>query len=346
MIKPNRRYCCCCTIASDQFNTRNGVLENRWLVKSGSWSVIDNAVSCDNTGYVILDIFHPENSHSMVVYYDILENTIERLKTQDYWIILAYENENKYYLAKYLQRTETTSKIQLFAVAGGNTTLLKEEVIDSVTPIWERRFTAMIADNEFCAQVSGAVNSKVVYNPNLSNMAAKPYYSGFGGSFTEEARIDNFVFSRHAQTKEYCPYCICSCEGHYIKETLYAHITGYDLRMDQLDCTIKLIWNRSDGVWRGSWDTTYHSGECGCGIFAIEMGCDPDGRPTSFSIFVRTSCYQGPTPIELFPLPESTCNPFYLVFEEVYVFPSNLTCNCGIAFIEGGSWQIEITDSP
>jgi|694.fasta_scaffold18362_1 hypothetical protein len=347
MTRPNRRKCCCCIIASDTFDTRATELEQPpWKIVEGGWSVEEYKVSSSSGGKVFLEIPHPENSHSMVVYYDIIEDSTQYLKHQDYWIMLGVENDNKYYLAKYIQRSELTSKIQLLSVSGGTPTLLKEQVITSVTPALSRRFTAMIADEEFCAEISSAVFSKVTYDPNLAGKSPAPYKCGFGGEFTEKAWIDNFVFSRHAQTKEYCPYCICSCEGFYIPDTLYAHITGIDPRMDELDCTMRLEWDRTEGRWEGHWIDTYESGNCSCGNFQLDLSCDPEARSNSFSLFIRTTCYTGTTPLELISLPESQCNPFYLVFERIFVPETQLTCNCGAIFAESGSWFIEITDRP
>lgn len=325
------RRCCCygsggCTIFRDEFNRADSSsLGANW--DSSSFEIFSNRVRTVGAGIAICQVPHPTPSESMAVTIE----TVDENEGDVYEVLVNVIDEDNYHLARFNRNGLATSTIELYKISGGITTLITSDVIISLTGT-AREFTAIIADNEFCAYVSFAVVSLVFGNPTVHPGG---YLSGFGCQ-TPGALLDNFEFEHHLQTKETCPSCVCQCENYYVPPCLNMHLEGTG-RLGTLNCDITLTWNRMSFYWEGS-------GTC-CGIdWDVILNCGNGESWDSFTLFlVSTQCAVGDFSARV---PASgACEPFLAVFGPYGVPEFDLACICdGNGAPNPGTWTATITE--
>jgi len=330
------RLCCCgsesCVIFADDFNRAdNASLGASWTEYAASaFEIFSNQVRADAGGKAICNTVHPTPSGSMAVYVD----TVAESEGDVYDLLLNVVDEDNHHLARFVRNDLFDSEIQLYIVSGGVETLLNSAIIGSITGT-ARTFSAFIADNEFCAQVTFSITSQVTADTTLKALG---YKAGIGTT-TLDLLMDNFEFAHHLQTKPGCPSCVCQCGDYYVPPCLNIHLEGSGTRMASLNCDFQLRWNRTDAYWEGT-------ANC-CGIdWPMILNCG-DGLtwesftllPLGFDCTVTNGGNVARSPVA------GSCNPFSLEFGPYQVTDGDLACLCGgVGFPDTGSWTAVITE--
>lgn len=329
------RLCCCggCPIFTDSFDRAdNASLGSNWTeYSSTAFEIYSNRVRAVDGGIAICNVVHPTPSGSMVVAIE----TVDEHSGDIYDILLNVKDHQNYHRARFYRNSGSTSQIELAIVVGGTPTVLKTETILSITGT-ARKFTALIADHEFCASVEFGLVSLTYANTTLITGG---YYSGIGTPNSSGMLMDNFYFGHHLQTMAGCPSCVCQCDNYYVPPRLNLHLGDGTGRMATLNCDIELKWDRVNQYWEGR-------STCCTVDFHFILNCGA-GSWDTFSLFnASISCFTPSVPQTWAPT-DGHCNPFWLKFGPFIVPSSDLACVCdGHGPFESGSYTIYITELP
>jgi len=318
-------------VADDFGRADNASLGASWIeYPSAAFEIFSNQVRSVNGGKAIHNTVHPTPSGSMAVYID----TVAENEGDVYDLLVNVVDANNHHLARFVRNDLFDSEILLYIVSGGVETLLNSAVIGSISGT-ARTFSAFIADNEFCAQVTFGITSQVTADTTLKALG---YQAGIGTT-TLSLLMDNFEFAHHLQTKATCPSCVCQCGIEYVPPCLNIHLEGSGTRMAALNCDFQLRWNRTNAYWEGT-------ANC-CGIdWPMILNCGDAISwetftllPLGFDCTVTNGGNVARSPVS------GSCSPFLLEFGPYAVTSGDLACLCGgVGFPDTGSWTATITE--
>lgn len=329
---PTKRCCCApvesCIIFDDDFGRAdNPSLGGNWT--SSAFEIFSNTARSVGGGEAIYNTAHPTPSGSMIVSID----TVLESQGDVYELLLNVVDDNNYHLARFTRNDLFDSVIALYIVVAGVETLLNSEVITTLSGT-ARTFTALIADNEFCAYVTFSIASLVTAETNL---IVNGYYAGFGTQ-TNGVQIDNFVFSHHRQTRIDCPSCVCQCGDSWVPPCLNIHLEGTG-RMATLNCDFTLTWDRENAYWEG------YANCCDVDWPVIITCGDGLGWDSFTALFMGLQCVTGNGGNDPRSPVSGSCNPFILEFGPYTVPGDDLACYCdGQGYPNEGTWSATITE--